>query len=195
MFGQVQATETIAISGAAAAGVLLIREVAPLVFRYLSGRDKMAATQRSEIFERLDKCEQDRLALHDELGGLRRQVDQLNAELTEIREYTVAATIVADGEGEIVSWSHGAEILFRYGREEAMGQQLTMLIPLREHMTHRAAFTKATADQQLSAGAVISMRDAYGVRKDGTEIPLNIELAVVQVDPVQFGATIRKRMP
>jgi PAS domain S-box-containing protein len=189
------ATETIAISGGMAAAVLLLREVAPFVFRYLRGRDAALERRRKDIYWRLDQCEEDRRVLHDEVGGMRHQVAQLTLELGRIREHTVAAAVVCDAAGVITAWNHGAELLFRYPRQEAIGQHVSMLMPLREQWAHNVAFATAVEQRQLSAGAVIASRDAYGMRHDGMEIPITIELSVVHVDPMQFGATIRRRMP
>lgn len=76
--------------------------------------------------------------------------------------------------GMIVLINSQIEALFRYRRDELIGQSADVLIPERyrhEHPLHRAAGFAAPGARLLEAG-----RELYGVRKDGTEFPIEIGL-------------------
>ncbi len=91
--------------------------------------------------------------------------------------YTASdAIITADSLENIVGWNRGAEIMFGYSEAEIMGQQLTVLMPLRFHARHRAGLRMLLAGGKpriIGSGAV----ELVGVRKDGSEFPLEISLA------------------
>jgi len=85
------------------------------------------------------------------------------------------AIIVADENGRITLVNTQAERLFNYRRSEMLGQPLEMLVPERFRRGHpglRAGFHKAPSTRPMGAG-----RDLFGLRKDGTEVPIEIGLS------------------
>lgn len=77
-------------------------------------------------------------------------------------------------DGRIVLVNAEAERLFGYAPGELVGRPLELLIPARFHANHprfREAFFAAPATRPMGAG-----RDLHGVRRDGTEVPLEIGL-------------------
>jgi len=85
------------------------------------------------------------------------------------------AIIVADENGAITLVNTQAERLFDYRREEMLGRQLEMLVPDRfrgGHPALRAGFHTAPSTRPMGAG-----RDLFGLRKDGTEVPIEIGLS------------------
>ncbi|MFI5362091.1 MAG: PAS domain S-box protein [Elusimicrobiota bacterium] len=84
------------------------------------------------------------------------------------------AMIMAGADGKIVLVNAQAEKLFGYRREELLGRAVEMLLPahLRErHRGHRGGYMAAPQTREMGAG-----RDLYGVKKDGTEVPVEIGL-------------------
>ncbi len=91
--------------------------------------------------------------------------------------YTASDAIVtADSSENIVSWNRGAELMFGYTAEEIVGQPVTVLMPARYRAQHQAGvrlLLAGGAPQIIGKGAI----ELEGLRKDGTEFPLEISLA------------------
>lgn len=86
------------------------------------------------------------------------------------------AIVTADIEGNIVGWNRGAESIFGYSEAEVTGRTLTMLMPSRYRDGHLAGMERMRtggAMHIIGKGAV----ELEGVRKDGSEVPLEISLA------------------
>ncbi len=88
--------------------------------------------------------------------------------------------VVVDGAGVIETVNAKTEELFGYGREELVGRSVEMLLPerYREHHTaHRQTYTAAPYVRTMESGT-----DLYGLRKDGSEFPVDISLNAIQSD-------------
>ena len=82
--------------------------------------------------------------------------------------------IMVDGHGLIVLVNRHAELLFGYGREELLGRPIELLIPARFREGHpgfRVAFARDPRTRPMGAG-----RDLFGLRKNGSEVPIEIGL-------------------
>ncbi len=90
------------------------------------------------------------------------------------------AVIVSDGDGVIQYANRMTETLFGYERAELVGQQLEMLIPARfrtRHRSHREGYFEAPRVRAMGVGLPLT-----GLRKNGTEIPVEISLAPFTVN-------------
>lgn len=85
------------------------------------------------------------------------------------------AIILADAAGRVVLVNAQAEALFRYRREELVGQQVETLIPERvraRHIPQRMQYLGSPKTRPMGAGL-----DLAGRRKDGSEFPVEISLS------------------
>ncbi|HEY8201372.1 MAG TPA: diguanylate cyclase, partial [Actinomycetota bacterium] len=105
-----------------------------------------------------------------------------------------AAILSTDPAGIIMSWNPGSELLFGYGREEAIGMPISVLSP-----PGREADDKGTLEQALG-GARVERHDTQRLRKGGTLIDVSLTMsrildqadAIVGVSIVIFDNTERR---
>ena len=90
------------------------------------------------------------------------------------------AMVIADAQGRIVQVNSQTEALFGYAREEVLNLKVEDLIPQRfrtGHLAHRADFHATPRRREMGVGM-----ELYGLRKDGTEFPVEISLSPLQSD-------------
>ena len=90
------------------------------------------------------------------------------------------AMVMVNQAGKIVMANAQAERLFGYSRAELLGQPAELLVPARfsGHYRHlRQAFSASPQARAMGAG-----RDLYGLRKDGSEVPIEIGLNPIETD-------------
>jgi len=98
------------------------------------------------------------------------------------------AIISADSAGKVVGWNPCAERLFGYTETEIIGQTLTVLMPERFRNLHREGLARV-----VSGGAphlIGKTVEVFGLRKDGSEFPLEISLAQWQAADGRFFTAI-----
>lgn len=84
------------------------------------------------------------------------------------------AAVLMNREGKILEINSQGLKDFGYEESELIGQEIEMLVPVRfrgRHVHHRNGFFKDPSDRMMGAG-----RDLGGLRKDGTEFPIEIGL-------------------
>ena len=86
--------------------------------------------------------------------------------------------VMADRDGRIVLVNRETERLFGYSRDELIGQSIELLVPQRFRQGHpevRQGFLTNPPTGPMGAG-----RDLLGLRKDGSEIPVEIGLTPIE---------------
>src|SRR5436190_13799361 len=94
------------------------------------------------------------------------------------------AMLMVDASGRISLVNAHTETLFGYSRAELLGLSIERLVPERfrgGHPGHRDSFIHHPRARLMGAG-----RDLYAVRKDGTEIPVEIGLNPIKTDKGMF---------
>ena len=99
-------------------------------------------------------------------------------------ESAPTAMLMIDEAGSIVLVNTETERLFGYGREELLRQKVEVLIPERLRSGHpglRTQYFASPEARRMGAG-----RDLFGLRKDGSEFPIEIGLNPVRTDEGLF---------
>lgn len=94
------------------------------------------------------------------------------------------AMIMVDHAGKMTLVNTQTERLFGYRRAELLGQPIEMLVPerLREHhLGYRSSFFAAPAVRPMGSG-----RDLFGLRRDGSEFPIEIGLNPIETSEGTF---------
>ena len=110
--------------------------------------------------------------------------DKANEQFRLMVESAPNSIILVDYTGHIVMVNRQTEILFGYERDELLGKRMEILVPNRLKANHpklRNKFYDNPEARPMGAG-----RDLFGLRKDGTEIPIEIGLNPIEKDGSQF---------
>ena len=105
---------------------------------------------------------------------------QSEARLRQVVESAPNAMVMIDGTGQIVMVNMQTERVFGYARSELLGQTIEMLVPARFRANHpglRSTFFAGPVSRPMGAG-----RDLYGLKKDGSEFPIEIGLNPIETE-------------
>ena len=103
-----------------------------------------------------------------------RRNEDANRRLAAIVEHTRDAIVGENPDGLITDWNHGAERLYGYTAEEAIGQTVRMLM----------APERAVAEQEILAvgfrGEGVDQYETVRIRKDGSRVPVSLTLSPIR---------------
>jgi PAS domain S-box-containing protein len=104
----------------------------------------------------------------------RKRIDDAGQHLSAIVESSFDAIVSKDLDGVITSWNRGAERLFGYSSDEAVGNPVTMLIPVdhqdeEPHILHR-----------VRRGERVESFETVRQRKEGSRIPVSLTISPVR---------------
>jgi PAS domain S-box-containing protein len=92
----------------------------------------------------------------------------------QIIEHASYGQLLVDEQGKISLVNAQIEKSFGYSRDELLGKPIEIIVPLRfrtDHCAYRQGFIANPTPRPMGAG-----RELFGVRKDGTEFPVEIGL-------------------
>jgi PAS domain S-box-containing protein len=111
--------------------------------------------------------------LLDELPALRQKADKAIGLLAAIVDSSDDAIVSKTLEGVITSWNQGAEKLFGYTAQEAVGQHISLIIPADRKNEEKTILAR------LSRGERIDHFDTIRVRKDGRTVDISLTISPV----------------
>jgi PAS domain S-box-containing protein len=131
--------------------------------------------------------------LQQEISERERVEEALRASELRFRSVVQSANdaiILSDSLGTVIFWNKGAQAIFGYTEPEVLGQPLPFLMPER----YRDAHLKGLERYRLTQipGIIGQTLELHGLRKDGSEFPLEISLATWKVgDEAFFSGILR----
>jgi PAS domain S-box-containing protein len=127
-----------------------------------------------ELENRVKRLEKEAERLRQTEEALRESEERFRAIATAARD----AIVMMDGEGRVSFWNRAAETMFGYSLQEVMGEAVHGLIaPKKYHAAFEAAF--GTFRKTGKGEAVGTILEVTALRKDGTELPIELSLSSV----------------
>jgi PAS domain S-box-containing protein len=99
---------------------------------------------------------------------------EANARLASIVEFSDDAIASKDLDGVITSWNPGAERLFGYSSQEAVGKPMAMLIP------PERSSEEPTILARIARGETTDHFETLRVRKDGTKLDVSVTISPIR---------------
>jgi PAS domain S-box-containing protein len=111
---------------------------------------------------------------------VQRDARLVEARFGDLLQSTPDGIVIASPSGRIVLANPQLEALFGYERGELHGQLIEVLLPERyrgAHIGHRSKFFSQPRARSMGAGL-----ELHGLRRDGTEFPVEISLSPLETD-------------
>jgi PAS domain S-box-containing protein len=95
-----------------------------------------------------------------------------------IVEDSPIAILFADQEGKIRFWNKGAQTMFGYGAEEALGQSLDLIVPEKQRPRHWEGYTRVMATGVTKYGS--DPLAVPAMKKDGSRISIEFNIILLR---------------
>lgn len=104
----------------------------------------------------------------------RKQAEQATGVLAGIVNSSDDAIVSKSLDGIITTWNQGAERMFGYTAEEAIGQHITLIVP------HDYRHEESTILERLKRGEQVKHFETVRLRKDGTTLDISLTISPVK---------------
>jgi PAS domain S-box-containing protein len=111
---------------------------------------------------------------------VRRDAQRVESKFRDLLESVPDAVVIVNPTGHIVYSNEHARRIFDYSAGELPGKSIETLLPerfRRSHLGHRVGYFTRPLLRSMDIGL-----DLYGMRKDGSEFPVEISLSPLQVE-------------
>jgi two-component system sensor kinase FixL len=162
------------------AGSVLVFLLLAVAMKATSGANRERDRLMGELNERRSLLEKTTVELRQSLADKTKTEERFQL----VVQASPSAMIMVGADGLITLINDQTERLFGYGRMELLGRPMETLVPERfraNHGGHRSGFFAAPSTRSMGAG-----RDLFGLRKDGSEIPVEIGLNPIATADGQF---------
>ena len=102
------------------------------------------------------------------------EVNKEKAYIENLVDNAGDAIISTDIADRILTWNHGAEVIFGYSKEETVGQSLTILLP-----SHRAGELEEIRDKVRLTGVIRNL-EVRRIKKDGIIIEASLAVSPIR---------------
>ena len=155
--------------------------IVTMLIQQLSKTLARTMTLNKELNERKEFLEQTRkilLSVCEDANLAKEEALRTKNQAEQIIESAPSAMIMVNETGRIVLVNKLTEVTFGYSREEILNQPIEMLIPQQyqtRHPQYRENYFNDPLRREMGKG-----RDLFGLRKDGSEVPIEIGLNPMQ---------------
>lgn len=161
-------------------GVLPLRQLVRLTRRagrgdYSGWLDYRSSDEVGELVTAFNESNRRTRRLLSELAAEARAARRAEAATDSLLESAADGIIISSPEGRILRVNREAERIFGYPRQELLGRSIEELIPARLRQAHHAHLAGYVGAPE--ARAMGSMGAVPGLRKDGSEVPVEISLS------------------
>jgi len=94
------------------------------------------------------------------------------------------AIVIADSNGDVMTWNDAAVRMFGHDAEDVVGRSLTVIVPKRFHEAHEAGLARvvATGETKIVGHTV----ELFGHHADGSEFPIELSLSTWTIGEERF---------
>ena len=115
-------------------------------------------------------------------------LENSEARLRSVAETAGDAIISANSQDNIILWNKAAEEIFGYPADEIIGQPITRIMHRRFHRDHQKGLRRvASTGKTKIIGKTV---EVLGLRKDGSEFPMELSLATWKIKEETFFTAI-----
>ncbi len=119
-----------------------------------------------------------------ELRDLNRTLEQSEMKFRSVIQAANDAIISVDSNGDITSWNKRAETIFGYVEEEVLGKSLVILMPERYRVSYSRDLERLRSTSKSKYDG--KTLELHGLRKDGSEFPIEISIAIWKTEDRMF---------